>query len=184
MRKSVRFSLLSAAAAVGITASLYTRPILEYVLGKKHVYKQAGEMAPKFSLETTDGRCAELRNGRTAIVSFWATWCAPCVAELPEFEKLFLNNADADVILVNVTDGKNVTREFLSAYGYTIPSAIDMPKKECKSSALVCAETFDAYGGNYSLPYTCAVTPCGRISRCFGPADYEGLVRELKKAKK
>ncbi len=40
---------------------------------------------------------------KTYIVNFWATWCKPCVDELPAFEKLYENYKDKDVVLVLVS---------------------------------------------------------------------------------
>lgn len=42
----------------------------------------------------------------TYVVNFWATWCAPCVKELPHFEKLNLENKSVKVVLISL-DFKN-----------------------------------------------------------------------------
>jgi thiol-disulfide isomerase/thioredoxin len=41
-------------------------------------------------------------NGSIKVVNFWATWCAPCVKELPYFEKLNHDNKTVDVLLVSM----------------------------------------------------------------------------------
>jgi len=45
----------------------------------------------------------ELSSGsKIKVVNFWATWCAPCIKELPLFEKLHYENKDVDVLLVSM----------------------------------------------------------------------------------
>ena len=39
---------------------------------------------------------------KVQVINFWATWCAPCVKELPQFEKLYLENKDVKVTLVSL----------------------------------------------------------------------------------
>ncbi|MTB52819.1 TlpA disulfide reductase family protein [Lewinella sp. W8] len=53
--------------------------------------------------ETYDEIDALLRqeDGRTYVINFWATWCAPCVAEMPYFEQL-ADETDTEVIMVSL----------------------------------------------------------------------------------
>jgi thiol-disulfide isomerase/thioredoxin len=46
--------------------------------------------APQFALKDLEGRVAPLKKyrGKIVVINFWATWCAPCVAEIPEFVRL------------------------------------------------------------------------------------------------
>jgi thiol-disulfide isomerase/thioredoxin len=45
----------------------------------------------------------ELASGsKIKVINFWATWCAPCVKEMPLFEKLHLENKDVEVLLVSM----------------------------------------------------------------------------------
>lgn len=44
-----------------------------------------------------------LEDDKTYIVNFWATWCAPCVKELPEFEELYHNYKDQNVELLLIS---------------------------------------------------------------------------------
>lgn len=51
---------------------------------------RGGDKAPDFSVKTLDGRDLKLVDfkGRFVLLDFWATWCAPCVAELPNIRRL------------------------------------------------------------------------------------------------
>lgn len=47
------------------------------------------------------------------VINFWATWCAPCVKELPHFEKLHINNKNLKVILVSIDSRKDLEKKLL-----------------------------------------------------------------------
>ncbi len=76
-----------------------------------------GDMAPNFRLETVDGRVVELadyRGDKQVILNFWATWCPPCVAEMPEFQAAFEQHSDDLVVLgVNLTESQDAIQQFL-----------------------------------------------------------------------
>ncbi len=54
-------------------------------------YPKVGGLAPLFEAKTFDGgtiKLADLR-GKVVLLDFWATWCKPCVAQLPEVQQLY-----------------------------------------------------------------------------------------------
>lgn len=57
----------------------------------KKVGTKIGQCAPNFTLEATDGRLFELskHRGKVVMVNFWATWCEPCIEELPSLNRLY-----------------------------------------------------------------------------------------------
>ena len=87
------------------------------------------KVAEDFSLPTIDGgsfRLAEQR-GKVVLVNFWATWCAPCLEEMPAMERLWRRHKDAGFILVAVsvdTDPKKVP-PFVSARKFSFPVVVD-----------------------------------------------------------
>jgi thiol-disulfide isomerase/thioredoxin len=52
-------------------------------------------------------------NSKPLVVNFWATWCAPCVKELPYFEKLNQENQNVKVILVSLDFEKQVESKLI-----------------------------------------------------------------------
>lgn len=70
--------------------------------------------------------------GKVVIVNFWATWCPPCIAEMPSLNKLYQEYHDEVVILfVSNEDVENV-KKFKQKHGYQFPvySLIDQPPRE------------------------------------------------------
>src|SRR5690348_1563345 len=66
---------------------------------------RTGEPAPPATLVTLDGRriaSAELR-GQVVILTFWATWCAPCRDELPLLSDYLARHADAGLTILGFT---------------------------------------------------------------------------------
>jgi thiol-disulfide isomerase/thioredoxin len=47
------------------------------------------------------------------VINFWATWCAPCIKELPYFEKLHTDNKKVKVILVSLDSQKDLEKKLL-----------------------------------------------------------------------
>ncbi|WP_111308185.1 TlpA family protein disulfide reductase [Confluentibacter sediminis] len=57
--------------------------------------------------------------GRIILINFWATWCPPCIAEMPSLQKLYDDYKDKIVFLFVTNDGLNEINPFLGKHGYT-----------------------------------------------------------------
>ncbi|MDQ0197922.1 peroxiredoxin family protein [Neobacillus ginsengisoli] len=93
---------------------------------------QKGNMAPDFKLTTINGDDAKLSNykGKKVILNFWATWCPPCKAEMPNIEEYYKENKDKNVIVlaVNLTTAeknKDNIQQFIKDHGLTFPVLLD-----------------------------------------------------------
>ena len=64
--------------------------------------------------------------GRPVVVSLWATWCAPCQAEMPLFEKL---HREGVAILAVTDEDPAVVEAFMKQHGYTVPVVIDRDRR-------------------------------------------------------
>jgi peroxiredoxin len=69
---------------------------------------QAGAAAPNFSYTLPDGttrRLSDLR-GQKVLVNFWATWCPPCRAEMPDMQQAFVRHQDEGFVVLAVNSGE------------------------------------------------------------------------------
>jgi thiol-disulfide isomerase/thioredoxin len=88
-----------------------------------------GEVAPDVVGVDLAGKSLALHqvNGRLILVNFWATWCAPCMAELPALERLHqsLRDRGFTVLGVAVDDSLENIREAVARNGITYPVLLD-----------------------------------------------------------
>ncbi len=86
--------------------------------------------APDFKvmkLDKKEVRLSDLK-GKVAVVNFWATWCGPCVAEMPHFQKVvdrYKKQSDVVFLAISIDEDKPVVRPFLERNRYTMPVAYD-----------------------------------------------------------
>ncbi len=104
--------------------------------------------------------------GRYVLLNLWATWCAPCVKELPALAALQKAVSKDQLVVVPVNVGRSdakKTGQFLKKHG-----AGSLPVYNDTNIALVRA--FRAYG----LPASILIDPQGReIARAMGPAEWD-----------
>lgn len=133
-----------------------------------------GDNAPDFTAELVGGETFKLSDnkGKIIIVNIWATWCGPCVGEMPAFQQLFEEYGDELAICcVNSGDDKEVVDKFVSENGYTFPIAYDTDYKIC-----------DKYPTD-GIPYTVIIDGEGKVSKTFlGASSAEEQYKEYKSA--
>ncbi len=69
-----------------------------FVLGSYHLEAQPAKTVKIGDLQ----KMIELKSDKILVVNFWATWCAPCIKELPQFEQVTTNRNDVEVNLVSI----------------------------------------------------------------------------------
>ena len=88
-----------------------------------------GGPTPALKAKTLDGDAFALANyrGRVVLVNFWATWCAPCVAEMPALQRLRerLAPARAEVVAVNFQENAARIAPFVERLRLTFPVVRD-----------------------------------------------------------
>jgi cytochrome c biogenesis protein CcmG, thiol:disulfide interchange protein DsbE len=99
----------------------------------------AGDLAPELRLPLLDGDTASLADyrGKVVMLNIWATWCPPCVTELPSMQRVYETFADQGLEILAVAvdalpgerqaDGRvvGVVSEFADRFGLTFPVALD-----------------------------------------------------------
>ena len=117
-----------------------------------------GDPAPKLGIEQfmqapNGGKTLEELRGNAVVLEFWATWCAPCIAQIPHLNKLADEFKAQPIQFISITDeNADVVSRFLE-------------KREMKSwiGLDLDRSAFDAYGV-YGLPKTILINPEGSIA--------------------
>ena len=89
-----------------------------------------GFPAPDFTFPGLDGKMVSLSDhrGKVVFINIWATWCPPCIREMPSIEKLYneLKGEDFEILAVSVdAKGIKAVAPFMKAYKLTFPALID-----------------------------------------------------------
>ncbi|HWP97327.1 MAG TPA: stalk domain-containing protein [Syntrophomonadaceae bacterium] len=85
---------------------------------------EVGNAMPDFTVSTIDGGSATLSDyqGKPVFINIFATWCSPCMQEMPDIQKLYSKYGDSVVFLtIDLQEDKNTASEFAKHYSYTMP---------------------------------------------------------------
>lgn len=122
---------------------------------------------PRLSLPDIRDRAhvLEAYRGRVVLVNFWASWCPPCIVEMPGMQRLAkrLTARPFAVLAVNVGETKNQMRRALKLTGFEQTVLLDSG-----------SETFSAWGASV-FPTSYLIDKAGHIRyEVVGPFDWEG----------
>lgn len=125
-------------------------------------------LAPLFEAQTVEGqtlRLADLRDN-VVLINFWATWCEPCKAEMPELQAVYDAYKDQGLVVlgVNLDEGQADINRWVTALGLTFDIVLDERQQ--------IAALYQLRG----QPSSYLVAPNGVIAGVYyGPTTRQGL---------
>lgn len=128
---------------------------------------QEGYLAPRFSLRNLKGNLEGLddHSGKVIIVNFWATWCVPCVKEMPSFENLYRRYRSQGLTLLAVSLDKGdptKVQEFADKHKLSFPILLDTEG--------IAEKLYPSF----SIPFTYVIDKQGRVvARVDGAKNWE-----------
>lgn len=128
---------------------------------------------PDFDITFLNGDSASFSDyyGKKIILNFWATWCGPCVGEMPAFQRLAEEYPDDLVILaVNCSEDQSTVDKFIRENNYTFPIVMD---EEGYIQSM--------FGGITSIPLTAIIDEEGYIvTNHLGASDADTMYEVYK----
>ena len=168
-KKSIRREMIEVGIILGVAGLLYFTGLHTEVLGgiqrlflriglsetKTEVIKEGQDRVTyDFNLATLDGESVsfETFKGKTVFLNIWATWCPPCIAEMPDIHVLYKDVASEDVVFVMLSTDEDVdkVRKFMDRKGFTFP-------------VYRMTEQLPGVFWTQSIPTTFVISPEGKI---------------------
>ena len=132
-------------------------PVDSQVKIKSQVGLEVGMQAPDFTLRNLNGNLEGLSEFKDQVVvlNFWATWCAPCLEEMPAFETLYRRYRSQGLTVIAVSLDKGNTskvEKFVDEHSLTFPVLLDLDG--------IAERIYPSF----TIPFTYVIDKKGRIA--------------------
>ena len=151
--------------AYGIALALAAVMVFR-VQGYLRVYDvDVGDRAPLFRVEGEQGVGVSLEDyeGKVVLLNFWATWCPPCIQEMPSLNALYADLRDSGLVVlgISVDEDADQYEAFLERSGVSFPTARDPDR------------TVSTRYGTAKYPESYLISRTGRVLRKYvGPENW------------
>lgn len=136
-----------------------------------------GQIRPEFAMNDLDGKLRNIKewDGKVILVNFWATWCPPCLKEIPYFIELQKEYGEQGFQIIGIAvDDEDAVRAFADDMGINYPIMV---------SELEAIELSKRYGNRFgALPYSVVINRKSEITdTIMGDIDKIKAEKILKK---
>ena len=131
-----------------------------------------GNTIPDFSLESLDGKTVDKNSlkGEVVVLNFWASWCAPCMSEIPDLKEVAAGKQAKVVAIALDETGRETVKPFAEGHGINYTVLVGNQ------------EIFQQFNG-VGIPYTLVLDRSQRIVKIYrGPVSRESLEADLRSA--
>ena len=91
---------------------------------------RVGELAPDFQLPNLEGQSISLSDfrGEPVLVNFWASWCSPCIYEMPFIQEVYEEWSAKGLVMLAVDIGESLStvKDFMQSGNYSFPVLLDI----------------------------------------------------------
>lgn len=116
--------LIVTVAIMAFVGGLSVRNLLSSQLDKTKVSEENQQKLTEFSLPDLSGKQRNIKEwqGKVLVINFWATWCPPCLKEMPEFEALHTEYEKKGLQFIGIAlDDAEPVKEFIASKKITYP---------------------------------------------------------------